>query len=82
MKELRYLFSGSPYKTYHPKTYHHKTYLFKTYQRQNLSSQNLLNCKTYQTIKLIKLQNISKLKLINKIHESKFSNHENVPTIF
>ena len=59
MKELRYLFSGSPYKTYHPKTYHHKTYLFKTYQRQNLSSQNLSNCKTYQTIKLIKT------KLIN-----------------
>jgi len=48
----------------------------KTYQ-----TTKLINYKTYQTTKQIKLQNISKLKLINKIHESKFSNHGNVPTI-
>ena len=43
---------------------------------QNLSKQNL------STTKLIKLHNVSNSKLINKIHESKFSNHGNVPTIF
>ena len=44
----------------------YKPYQNKTYQLQNLS-----NYRTYQTT-----------KLINKIHESKFSNHGNVPTIF
>jgi len=58
------------------KTYHHKTYqTTKLIKLQNLSKHNL------STAKLIKLQNISKLKLINKIHESKFSNYGNVPTI-
>ena len=42
----------------------YKTYQNKTYQLQNLS-----NYRTYQTT-----------KLTNKIHESKFSNHGNVPT--
>ena len=54
-----------------------------------LSSKNLSNYKTYLTTKLIKtkllkLQNVSHdshLKPINKIHESKISNHGNVPKI-
>ena len=40
-----------------------------------LSKQNL------STTKLIKLQNVSHSKPINKIHESKISNRGNVPKI-
>ena len=40
---------------------------YKTYQNKTYPLQNLSNYRTYQTT-----------KLINKIHESKFSNHRNV----
>ena len=54
---------------------------------QNISFQNLSATKIIIT-KLIQLQNVSNYKtyqttkLINKIHESKFSNHGNVPYNF